>query len=479
MSTWLILLCSLACYSLGWFFVFQQGEYECKAPTAGAGLQGVCSLCSPQRRGPAQSRTPAITPNKVGGLSALRKSWKRSVGVTVLLAYLFGAVFVDSFSSLQHFLSFSCRVPAEVGGSLKPGAFPTCQPGSKLLKGEPESPLAASPTPSPDSPARSSCQPNSPAESNTCNKNLVVSLWRRLSTFKMWETRKQCMAKWSLFNFSRATSNPRRTQRRATGKNTSTSSSTLSVQPPRWRKKRWRSHKATRRPPQTGWARHPKRQQRRGLEKCLVRLIGKPRRREECVTLMTRARKHIIINTSSSDRGRPPATRVLAEPLPWGHPPLWITHHCLRLTRREQVRAAPPSKLFKFWEISPNRLFHSNCLLPQSHPAPISQKLHMQSSVRATMCPTVTLVTFKEPRPPVQVRLYKKYLFPLLFFSFLFSKPTPDAAFMPSQVTSRTAATCAARSSTDQPTWRLTLASTPGRSLTAATPVALGLSRCG
>ncbi|XP_070710681.1 B-cell CLL/lymphoma 6 member B protein isoform X2 [Pempheris klunzingeri] len=61
----------------------------------------------------------------------------------------------------------------EVGGSLKPGAFPTSQPGSKELKGDPESPLMGTPTPSPDSPARSSCQPNSPAESNTCNKNLV------------------------------------------------------------------------------------------------------------------------------------------------------------------------------------------------------------------------------------------------------------------------------------------------------------------
>lgn len=65
------------------------------------------------------------------------------------------------------------RVPADVGGSLKPGAFPTFQPGSKEMKGEPESPLMGSPTPSPDSPARSSCQPNSPAESNTCSKNLV------------------------------------------------------------------------------------------------------------------------------------------------------------------------------------------------------------------------------------------------------------------------------------------------------------------
>ncbi|KAK9524760.1 hypothetical protein VZT92_017128 [Zoarces viviparus] len=67
------------------------------------------------------------------------------------------------------------RVPADVGGSLMPGAFPTGQPGSKELK-EPELPLIGSPTPSPDSPARSSCQPNSPAESNTCNKNLVSDI---------------------------------------------------------------------------------------------------------------------------------------------------------------------------------------------------------------------------------------------------------------------------------------------------------------
>ncbi|XP_074517953.1 B-cell lymphoma 6 protein homolog [Halichoeres trimaculatus] len=66
--------------------------------------------------------------------------------------------------------------PADVGGSLKPGAFPTCQPGSNVLKGEPQSPIMGTPTPSPDSPARSSCQPNSPAESNTCNKNLVTDI---------------------------------------------------------------------------------------------------------------------------------------------------------------------------------------------------------------------------------------------------------------------------------------------------------------
>ncbi|XP_028284966.1 B-cell CLL/lymphoma 6 member B protein isoform X2 [Parambassis ranga] len=65
----------------------------------------------------------------------------------------------------------TARVPVGMGGSLKPGAFPTCQPGSQELKGEPESPLMG--TLSPNSPARSSCQPSSPAESNTCNKNLV------------------------------------------------------------------------------------------------------------------------------------------------------------------------------------------------------------------------------------------------------------------------------------------------------------------
>ncbi|XP_040037352.2 B-cell CLL/lymphoma 6 member B protein isoform X2 [Gasterosteus aculeatus] len=64
------------------------------------------------------------------------------------------------------------RVPADVRGFLTPGAFPTSRPGSKELK-EPEVPLVGSPTASPDSPARSSCQPNSPAQSNTCNKNLV------------------------------------------------------------------------------------------------------------------------------------------------------------------------------------------------------------------------------------------------------------------------------------------------------------------
>ncbi|KAL4006803.1 helicase SRCAP [Sarotherodon galilaeus] len=65
------------------------------------------------------------------------------------------------------------RVPVVTGGSLKPGAFPSCQPRSTELKGDPESPLTASLTLSPSSPTRSSCQPSSPAASETCNKNLV------------------------------------------------------------------------------------------------------------------------------------------------------------------------------------------------------------------------------------------------------------------------------------------------------------------
>ncbi|KAM3857424.1 B-cell CLL/lymphoma 6 member B protein [Diretmus argenteus] len=60
------------------------------------------------------------------------------------------------------------RVPVEGGARLKPGVFLTCEPRSKELKLEPESPVLG-PTPSPDSPSRSSCHPNSPSESNTCN----------------------------------------------------------------------------------------------------------------------------------------------------------------------------------------------------------------------------------------------------------------------------------------------------------------------
>uniref|UniRef100_G3Q6R4 BCL6B transcription repressor n=1 Tax=Gasterosteus aculeatus aculeatus TaxID=481459 RepID=G3Q6R4_GASAC len=94
-------------------------------------------------------------------------------GVSVASLLRFVALLsVDGVSSSRHFLVVSpSRVPADVRGFLTPGAFPTSRPGSRELK-EPEVPLVGSPTVSPDSPARSSCQPNSPAQSNTCNKNL-------------------------------------------------------------------------------------------------------------------------------------------------------------------------------------------------------------------------------------------------------------------------------------------------------------------
>lgn len=96
------------------------------------------------------------------------------VSTPATLPVYFCLLFVRVSSSLQHFLCFYRRLPEDVGGSLKPGAFPTCQPGSKRLKEGPESPQMCAP--SPESPARSNCQPNSPSESNTCNKNLVVGV---------------------------------------------------------------------------------------------------------------------------------------------------------------------------------------------------------------------------------------------------------------------------------------------------------------
>ncbi|KAL0970298.1 hypothetical protein UPYG_G00240020 [Umbra pygmaea] len=59
----------------------------------------------------------------------------------------------------------TARVPGDVRASLHPGTFLTREPRSEELKLGPGSSIS---TPSPDSPSRSSCQPNSPAESNTC-----------------------------------------------------------------------------------------------------------------------------------------------------------------------------------------------------------------------------------------------------------------------------------------------------------------------
>ncbi|KAK7909814.1 hypothetical protein WMY93_014498 [Mugilogobius chulae] len=59
------------------------------------------------------------------------------------------------------------RIQVEGGDSLKPGVSPTSLSESKELSKDADTLL------SPDSPACSSCQPSSPAESNTCSKNLV------------------------------------------------------------------------------------------------------------------------------------------------------------------------------------------------------------------------------------------------------------------------------------------------------------------
>lgn len=67
----------------------------------------------------------------------------------------------------------------------------------------------------------------------------------------------------------------RRTQRLATGKNTSTLSSTPSVRPPQSKKRIPRNQQVAHPPLQTGRVRPPSHQQRSGLEKCLVRLLGK------------------------------------------------------------------------------------------------------------------------------------------------------------------------------------------------------------
>uniref|UniRef100_A0A674D9B0 BCL6B transcription repressor n=1 Tax=Salmo trutta TaxID=8032 RepID=A0A674D9B0_SALTR len=61
--------------------------------------------------------------------------------------------------------------PRTVPGVLSVATYLQMDHVADTCRQEPESPILASPTsiPSPDSPSRSSCQPNSPAESNTCN----------------------------------------------------------------------------------------------------------------------------------------------------------------------------------------------------------------------------------------------------------------------------------------------------------------------
>lgn len=144
--------------------------------------------------------------------------------------------------------------------------------------------------------------------------------------------------------FSRLTSKLRRTQRLATGKSTSTLSSTPSVQPPRSKKRIPRNQQVAHPPRQMGRVPPPTHQQRSGLEKCLVRLLGRivtPHQYQHKKTLILTNLK--LCPLPLSDRGRPPATRVLAKPLPWGHPPLWITQQSPSLPRIKEVTTNPPS----------------------------------------------------------------------------------------------------------------------------------------
>ncbi|KAG7464612.1 hypothetical protein MATL_G00167530 [Megalops atlanticus] len=69
-----------------------------------------------------------------------------------------------------HLCCDSARVPGESWASQDPGTRLDHEPRSERVKLEIESPTLGSPTPSPDSPTRSGCQPNSPAESSGCSK---------------------------------------------------------------------------------------------------------------------------------------------------------------------------------------------------------------------------------------------------------------------------------------------------------------------
>ncbi|KAJ8416625.1 hypothetical protein AAFF_G00325030 [Aldrovandia affinis] len=64
----------------------------------------------------------------------------------------------------------AARVPGESWVSKDPGTCLSHEPRSERVKLEVESPTLESPTPSPDSPSRSGCQPNSPAESSGCSQ---------------------------------------------------------------------------------------------------------------------------------------------------------------------------------------------------------------------------------------------------------------------------------------------------------------------
>uniref|UniRef100_A0A3Q2YWQ2 BCL6B transcription repressor n=1 Tax=Hippocampus comes TaxID=109280 RepID=A0A3Q2YWQ2_HIPCM len=257
----------------------------------------------------------------------------------------------------------ACRVgvPAEPVGPLAPPR----KPASEELKKEPDSP-----PPSPGSPARCGCQPSSPAESKTCN-NTPASCNKRdgLDVLAAQHDGKATLdpksRNWKKYKYiilnplcvgSSAKEEPRR---RVAG-----AAQAWPGEVP-GQIDRWEARRASRRV----WGADP-----RGAGSASHRI-------------------------SSPDRGRPPATRVLAEPLPSGHPPA---------RRRE----------------------------------------------RRMDLPIITTI-----RPPIESATRLTWA-------------TPEEAKPCSQTASRTAATCAAPSSTGRPTSRRTLASTRARSRTAATPAA-------
>lgn len=87
--------------------------------------------------------------------------------------------------------------------------------------------------------------------------------------------------------------------------------------------------------------------------------------------------------------------RVLAEPLPWGHPPLWITQQFLPLPRLKEVKTNLPSSGKHSFSVA---VFFISLTSPPQRP-----NINLQSSMRVTMFPTATLEVLKEPNLPAQV----------------------------------------------------------------------------
>uniref|UniRef100_A0A8C5ETF2 BCL6B transcription repressor n=1 Tax=Gouania willdenowi TaxID=441366 RepID=A0A8C5ETF2_GOUWI len=171
-------------------------------------------------------------------------------------------------------------------------AFLTCQ-RSKQLKGDPESPLTGSPTLSPNSPDRSSCQPNSPAESNTCKKNMV--------DMKSTPDPKAC--NWKKYKY--IVLNP-----------LCAATTSVKVEEAEDAPSQAKRTDTTPKVPTELWSGEvPGQTDRYGKNQIAMQ--------KRCL-YFEMFLKDVL---SLSDRGRPPATRVLAKPLPLDHLPLWHDNH--------------------------------------------------------------------------------------------------------------------------------------------------------